>query len=58
MDTLKGERMEHGTLLKEVEEGQQKGRRPMGRPKKRWWDSVGTDVEKVGARMEETQDRE
>jgi hypothetical protein len=29
-----------------------------GRPKKRWWDCVKIDVGKVGAKMEEAQDRE
>jgi hypothetical protein len=51
-------RREHGTLLKEIGKGQPNGRSPMGRPKKRWRDSVKTDVGKVGARMEEAHDRD
>lgn len=51
-------RRDVGTLLKEVGEGQPNGRRPPGRPKRRWWDSVKTDIVRAGAEIEEAYDRE
>ncbi|XP_054289925.1 uncharacterized protein LOC129005133 [Macrosteles quadrilineatus] len=51
-------RRERGSLLKEASIGKPEGKRPLGRPKKRWWDSVSRDVREVGAEVEEAEDRE
>ncbi|XP_054283564.1 uncharacterized protein LOC129000627 [Macrosteles quadrilineatus] len=38
--------------------GKPEGKLALGRPKKRWWDSVCNDVGEVGAEVEELEDRE
>lgn len=50
-------RREQGTLLKEAGCGVPDGRRPPGRPKRRWWDGVRADAGRIGTSMEEAENR-
>lgn len=45
-------------LLKEVGKENLESRRPPGRPRRRWWDRMKDDIEKLGALMEEVADQE
>lgn len=51
-------RRDRGKLLKEAGLGVPEGKRPLGRPKRRWWDGVKTDISSLGATTEEAEDRE
>ena len=55
-------RMEEGRGVHKVLVGKPDGKRPLGRPKYRWEDNIGMDLEEVGRgcgdRMELAQDRD
>ena len=55
-------RMEEGRGLHKVLVGKPDGKRPMGRPRRRWEDNIKMDLEEVGRgygdRMELAQDRD
>lgn len=50
-------RREEEFRLKKVMKSNPEGSRPRGRPKRRWWNQVRADMEKVGAAEEDAEDR-
>ena len=50
-------RMEEESPVKKVMKAEVKGRRPRGRPRKRWKDNVKQDMEHFQVRAEDTEDR-
>ena len=41
-------RMEEGRVVHKVSEGKPEGKRPLGRPRRRWEDNIKMDLEEVG----------
>ena len=56
------ERMEAGRVVHKVLVGKPEGKRPLGRPRRRWGDNIKVDLEEVGRGcgdlMELAQDRD
>lgn len=50
-------RREEGSLMKAVWRNTPEGRRPVGRPRNRWWDHVKKDIRRLGAEEAEAEDR-
>ena len=46
-------RMEEGSLAKDLMLGRPEGRRPLGRPRKRWLDNIKDDMRQLGVDPEE-----
>ncbi|KAL1446641.1 hypothetical protein WDU94_003506 [Cyamophila willieti] len=50
-------RREETSNVKNIWKGRPEGRRPRGRPKKRWWDEVKNDMDKINLTIEDATDR-
>lgn len=48
-------RRERGAFLREVRIGKPEGRRPFGRPRRRWWNSTRENINMIGPREKQAE---